>query len=137
MEDITDADYAHAKRIYKDFEIKNLLEYHHLYVQRDIFLLAAVFLNFQNICFEMKYEHDPANFFFSAPALAWQVALKKTKTKLDLLTDINMLLMVEKGITGGIYRSIYRYSKANNRYMKMILILIKLGNVIYAILACK
>ena len=47
-----------------------------------------------------------------------EAAFKKTKVKLDLLTDINMLLMVEKGIRGGICHSIYRYAKANNKYMK-------------------
>ena len=63
------------------------------------------------------YELDPAK-SLSAPRLAWQAALKKTKVKLDLLTDIDMLLMVEKVIRGGIYHFIYRYAKANNKYMK-------------------
>ena len=63
------------------------------------------------------YELDPAK-FLSAPGLARQAALKKTKVKLDLLTDIDMLLMVEKGIRGGICHSIYQYAKANNKYMK-------------------
>ena len=53
MEDITDADYAHAKIVCKDFEIKNLGEYHDLYVQGDTLLLADVFENFQNMCFEI------------------------------------------------------------------------------------
>ena len=56
--------------------------------------------------------------FISAPGLACQAALKKNKLKLDLSTDIDMLLMVEKDIRGGICDSIYRYSKANNKYMK-------------------
>ena len=56
--------------------------------------------------------------FLSVAGLIWQTALKKTKAELDLLTDINMLLMVEKGIKGGICHSIYRYAKANNKYMK-------------------
>ena len=116
MEDITDADYAHAKRVCKDFEIKNLGEYHDLYVQSDTLLLADVFENFRNMCLEI-YELDPAK-FLSAPELAWQAALKKTKVKLDLLIDIDMLLMVEKGIRGGICHSIYQYAKANNKYMK-------------------
>ena len=116
MEDITDADYAHAKIVCKDFEIKNLGEYHDLYVQSNTLLLADVFENFRNMCLEI-YELDPAK-FLSAPGLAWQAALKKTKVKLDLLTDIDMLLMVEKGIRGGICHSIYRYAKANNKYMK-------------------
>ena len=63
------------------------------------------------------YEFDPAH-FLSAPGLAWQAALKKTKVKLDLLTDIDMLIMVEKGIRGGIYHSIYQYAKTNDKYTK-------------------
>ena len=68
------------------------------------------------MCLEIC-ELDPAK-FLSAPGLAWQVTLKKIKVKLDLLTDIDMLLMVEKGIKGGIYQSIYQYAKANNKYRK-------------------
>ena len=63
------------------------------------------------------YELDPSK-FLSAPGLAWQAVLKKAKLKLDLLTDINTLLMVEKGIRGRICRSIYQYAKSNNKYMK-------------------
>ena len=63
------------------------------------------------------YELDNAK-FLSAPGLAWQGASKKTKVKVDLLTDIDMLSMVEKGIRGGICHSIYQYAKANNKYMK-------------------
>ena len=55
--------------------------------------------------------------FLSAPGLAWQACLKKTKVELELLTNIDMLLMVEKGIRGRICQSIYRFSKANNKYM--------------------
>ena len=76
MEDITKADYAHAKRVFKDFEIKNLREYHDLYVQSDTLLLADVIENLRNICLEI-YELDPEN-FLSAAGLAWQAALKKT-----------------------------------------------------------
>ena len=59
------------------------------------------------------YHLDPAK-FFSAPGLAWQAALKKTEVKLELLTDIDMLLMVEKGIRGGICYTIHWDAKANN-----------------------
>ena len=86
----------HAKRVRKDFEMKNLGEYHDLCSKSDTLLLADVFEN------------------FSAPELAWQATLKKTEVKLELLTDIDMLLMVEKGIRGGIHR----YANANNEYMK-------------------
>ena len=116
MEDITDADYMHAKRVCKDFEIKNLGEYHDLYLKSDTLLLADVFENFRKMCLKI-YHLDPVK-FLSAPGLAWQAALKKTEVKLELLTDIDMLLMVEKGIRGGICHAIHRYAKANNKYMK-------------------
>ena len=77
MEDITDAEYSHVKRFCKDFEIKNLREYHDLYIQRDTLLLADVFENFINMCLKI-YERDPPK-FLSAPGLAWQATLKKTK----------------------------------------------------------
>ena len=87
MEDITDADHVHAKRVCKDFEIKNLGEYHDLYVQSDTLLLADVYENFRNMCLTI-YE------ILSAPGLAWQVAFKKIKVKLDLLTDIDFINVI-------------------------------------------
>ena len=116
MEDIIDADYARAKRVFKDFEIKNLGEYYDSYVPSDTLLLVDVFEIFQNMCLKV-YELDPAK-FLSAGGLVWQAALKKTKVKLDLLTDIDMLLMIEKVIKGGICHSIYWYEKAYNKYVK-------------------
>ena len=89
------------KRVFKDFEIKNLGEYHDLYLKSDTLLLADVFENFSKMCLNI-YQLDPAK-FLSAPGLARQAALKKTVVKLELLTDIDMLLMVEKGIRGGTY----------------------------------
>ena len=115
-EGITDEDYVHAQKVWKVFEIKNLGEYHDLYVQSDTLLLADVFENFRDGCIN-KYKLDPAH-FLSAPGLAWQACLKKTGVKLELLTDNDMLMMVEKGIRGGMCHAIYRYAKANNKYMK-------------------
>ena len=63
------------------------------------------------------YELDPDR-FLTASGLTWQAALKKTKVKLDFLTNIDMLLMTEKSIREGICHVIYRYAKANNKYMK-------------------
>ena len=62
------------------------------------------------------YEFDPAH-FCAAPILVWQAALKKKKVKLDLLPDIDMLLIVVKGIRGEIYHSIFSYANANNKHM--------------------
>ena len=97
------------------FEIENMGENHDLYVLSDTLLLADVFENFKDKCIEI-YGLDPAH-FLSAPRLAWQACLKKTGVELELLADIDMLLMVEEGIRGGICQAIYRYAKANNKYM--------------------
>ena len=116
MGDITDVDHRHAKRVFKNLSNKNLGHYHDLYVQSDTLLLADIFENFRNICIKV-YGLDPAHFLF-APGLAWETYLKKTEVELELITDPDMLLMVEKGIRGGICHVILRYSKANNKYMK-------------------
>ena len=116
MEDIDDIDYRHGNNLFNKFKLNNLGDYHDLYVQSDTLLLADVFENFRNMCLK-DYELDPAHFLL-LPGLAWQACLKKTNIELELLTDYDMLLMVEKGIRGGICHSIQRYAKANNKYMK-------------------
>ena len=100
----TDADLA--KRICKDIKIKNMGKYHDLYLKNDT-LLADVFEKFTKFCLEI-YELDSAK-CLSATGLVFQAALKKTKVKLKLLTHIDMLLMAEEGISGGL---------CNNKYMK-------------------
>ena len=94
MEYITDVNYRHTKKVYKEFKNKNLGDYHDLYVQSDTLILADVFEDFRNICLKL-YEVNPAH-MLSAPELAWELALKKTGQKVELLTDIDMLLMVKK-----------------------------------------
>ena len=89
LEDITDKDYEHAQKVWEVFEIKNLGEYHDLYVQSNTLLLADVFENFRDKCIEI-YELDPAH-FLSAPGLAWQACLKKTEVELELLTNIDVI----------------------------------------------
>ena len=102
--------------MFKKSKLQNLGENHDLYVQSDTLLLADVFENFRNMCIKV-YELDPAH-FLSLPGLALQACLKKTNIKLELLTDYDMLLMVEEGIRGGICHAIHRHAKANNKYMK-------------------
>ena len=79
-------------------------------------LLADVFENFRKASIK-TYKLDPAH-FISLPGLAWQACLKKTGVELELLTDYDMLLMIEEGIRGGTCLDVHRYAKANNRYMK-------------------
>ena len=78
-------------------------------------MLADVFENFRDKCIEI-YGLDPV-YSVSAPELAWQACLKKTGVKLELLTNYDMLLMVENRIRGGICQATHRYAKANNKYM--------------------
>ena len=115
MEDITDVDHRYAKRVFKNLRNKNLGDYHDLYAQNDTLLLADNFENFRNLCIKV-YELDPAHFLYTL-ALPWQTCLKKTEVKLELLTDADMLLMIEKEIIGGICHAIHRYAEENNKYM--------------------
>ena len=86
-----------------------------MYLESDTLLLADVYEKFGKKCLKM-YELDPVK-FLSTPGLAWQAALKKTEVKLELSTEIDMLLMVEKRIRGGICHVIHQYAKADNKYM--------------------
>ena len=90
-------------------------DYHNLYNLSDVLLLADIFENFWNICMN-HYRLDPA-WYFSAPGLAWDAALKITKVQLELLSNPDMLLMIESGISGGIATISHRHAKANNEYM--------------------
>ena len=87
-----------------------------MHVKIDTLLLADVFENFKNMCLDI-YELDPV-YFVSVPGLAWQASLKKAEVKLELLTDYDILLMIEKGIRGGICQATHWYANANNKYMK-------------------
>ena len=93
-ENITDEDFEHAKKVWKTFNCKNMGDYHDLYLKIDVLLLADVFEEFRKVCLE-NYELDPA-WYFTSPGLAWDASLKKTKVKLELLADIDMLQMIEK-----------------------------------------
>ena len=116
LENIIDKDNAHAQKMFEELKVKNLGDYHDLYVQSDTLLLADVFENFRNKYIKI-YELYPSR-FLSAPRLSWQVCLKKAEVEFELLTNIDMLLMVEKGIRYGICHAIHRYAKANDKYMK-------------------
>ena len=113
-EGISDENYTHARKIWKTFEMKNLEDYYNLYNQVDFLPLADVFENFRDICIK-NYNLDPAH-YYTAPGLAWDTAMKVTEVELELLSDMDMLLMVEKGIRGGVSMISNRYGKADNKY---------------------
>ena len=109
---ITDEDYAHAKQVWEAFGCRNLGDYHDLYVATDTLLLADVFENFRKVCKE-RYGLDPAH-YYTAPGLSWDALLKKTGVELELMTDLDMHLFIERGMRGGISMASKRYAKANN-----------------------
>lgn len=115
-EKITPAEYAFALEVWDKFELTTLGEYSELYMKTDILLLADVFENYRNDTHEM-YQLDPAH-YFTLPGLSFDAMLKHTKAHIELLTDIDMLQFVERGIRGGISQCSKRYAKANNKHMK-------------------
>ena len=113
---INNNNYEHVLRVWKTWNMKTLKDYLELYNETDVLLLADVFENFRDLCLK-NYGLDPVH-YYTTPGLAWDACLKMTNINLELLSDVDMLLMFEKGIRGGISIISNRYGKANNKYMK-------------------
>ena len=113
---ISESDYSHAKEVWSTFQIRDMGEYHDLYLRTDVLLLADVFENFRTICLK-DYGLDPCH-YYSAPGLSWDALLKMTNVNLDLISDIDQQLFIEKGMRGGIRTITHRHAVANNKYMK-------------------
>ena len=113
-EGISDEDYNHAQKVWKEFVMKSMRDYHDLYLMSDVLILTDVFESFREVCLD-NYKLDPA-WYYTSPGLSWDAMLKLTKVELDLLTDPEMYLMIVKGIRDGVSMISTPYSKANNPY---------------------
>lgn len=114
-ESISEEEYHRAKTVWNKFNCQTMRDYHDLYLKSDVVLLADVFENFRTL-FRECYGLDPCHYRTLA-GFCWDALLKESRAKLDLLTDPNMYLLMERGIRGGISVISNRYAKANNKYL--------------------
>ena len=108
---INEIEYQKAINVWKVFKIKTLWQYHDLYLKTDVLLLCDVFEKFIKTCLEY-YCLDPSH-YFGSPELCWNAMLKMTGIKLELISNTDMHLFIEKGMRGGISYISKRYSKVN------------------------
>ena len=113
---ISEKNYMKANNMWNVFKMNTMVDYHDLYLKTDVLLLADVFEKFINTCLDY-YRLDPCH-CFSISGLSWDAILKMTGIELDLISDIDMHLFIEKGMRVGISYIAKRHSKANNKYMK-------------------
>ena len=112
---VSDEDYEHAKTVWREFNVENLGEYSDLYSKTDVLLLADIFENFRDNYIK-AYGLDPAQ-YYTTPGFTWDAMLKFTKIQMELLTDLDMHLFVERGVRGGVSQCCNRYTRTNNEYM--------------------
>ncbi|XP_029673760.1 uncharacterized protein LOC115241928 [Formica exsecta] len=114
---VSAGDYAHAIRVWERFRVETLGDYSDLYLKTDVLLLADVFENFRDAICAKSYGLDPAH-YYTLPGYTWDAMLKHTGVRFELLTDIDMIMFVERGIRGGLSQCSNRYARANNKYVQ-------------------
>jgi hypothetical protein len=140
--DISKEEYLRAQDIWHRFDIKNMGEYHDMYLLTDVLLRADVNEKFRKMCLSF-YELDTCH-YFTLPHFAWDAMLKMTGVTLKLITDIDVFNMVEAGKRGGMCQVSERYAEANNKYMKEFdpekpssYIMYEYANNLYGLAMCK
>ena len=112
---ITNREYDHTRKVWETFNLKNMGEYHDLYLKSDVLLLADVFESFRKICLQYC-KSDPCH-YFTSPGLSRSAMLKMTNIELELMTNVDMFQFIEQGMRKGVSYIANRYGKANNKYM--------------------
>ena len=120
---ISEKDYLKAEDAWNVFKMNKMGDYHDLYLKTDVLLLADVFEKFISICLDY-YGLDPCH-YFSSPGLSWDAMLKMTRIELELISDIDMHLFIEKRMRGGISYIAKRHSKANNNTWSVMIVVKK------------
>jgi hypothetical protein len=113
--DVTDEDYERAKKVRYHFNMKTMRDYHDLYLETDVLLLADIFESVRKTCLK-NYNLDPAH-YLSASGLSWDAFLKRSRAEIELISYMDMFRFFEKGMGGGVSYIAYRYARANNKYM--------------------
>ena len=113
---INDEDYLTCKKIWNEFNMKNMGDYHDHYLKKDVLLLADVFKKFINTC--LKFCKRYPSHYFSSPGLTWKCNVENDCVKLKNISDIDMYLFIEKRLRGNIFYTAKTYSEANNKYTK-------------------
>uniref|UniRef100_A0ABD2WCX1 DNA-directed DNA polymerase n=1 Tax=Trichogramma kaykai TaxID=54128 RepID=A0ABD2WCX1_9HYME len=112
---VSEKDYKHAVDVWEHFNTTNIGEYSDLYLKIDVLLLADVFETFRHNC--LKYYKLDSAHYCTLPSFTWSAMLKETEVELELLTDMDMMLFIERGIRGGLTQVSNRYAASNNKYM--------------------
>ena len=113
---VSEKDYQRANNVWNAFKMKAIGDYHDVYLKTDVLLLADMFEKFIKTCLHY-YGLDPYH-YFSSPGLSWDVMLKMTGVELELISDVDMYLFIEKGMRSGISYITQKHSEANNKYIE-------------------